>query len=239
MEQLDFIGELIRPATPPMRGEESVTSLLNDGTPQPIHLTFTTNRVSLASIKFPPKAPIQCRLHRAFLQAPESVLLALRDYCRHRDEEDWAVINDYVQTIDPTPARPRIRRLKTRGKVYDLAEQYKLVNQRFFDGEIDLFLTWGRHGQRKRGARTKSITFGTYCASQQLITMHPLLDDERVSEQFVQYIIFHEILHQLHPVVSQNGRRVIHSREFKKHEKTFPEFRKMERMATRLLHLLA
>jgi hypothetical protein len=47
-----------------------------------------------------------------------------------------------------------------------------------------------------------------------------------VPEFFVEYIVYHELLHALFPpVAAQGGRRDVHTAEFKRFEKKFPRYR--------------
>ncbi len=44
----------------------------------------------------------------------------------------------------------------------------------------------------------------------------------------IEYLLFHEMLHLKHPVQMRNGRRCVHSREFQRKEKMFPEMEKVK-----------
>ena len=73
-------------------------------------------------------------------------------------------------------------------------------------------------GQRRR----KSIRLGVYDHQTREIRVHPALDRPEVPAFFVEFIVFHEMLHQLFPSSNGPGRRVHHPRAFRDCERAFP-----------------
>ena len=71
-----------------------------------------------------------------------------------------------------------------------------------------------------------------------IIRIHPILDDKRVPREFVQYIVFHELLHAVVPGTVINNRRYDHPPEFRKIEKSFPKYKEMKKMSQKLLDVL-
>jgi hypothetical protein len=68
-----------------------------------------------------------------------------------------------------------------------------------------------------------------------LIRIHPALDRRWVPRYFLEYVMFHEMLHHLMPHTRGAGRRALHPPEFREREK---EFRHYERaMAWERSHL--
>lgn len=106
--------------------------------------------------------------------------------------------------------------------VHDLGRYFNELNAAHFDNSVTAAITWGR---RPSPGRRRSIRFGSYTASDHIIRIHPLLDQEFVPEYFVRYIVFHEMLHaHLGTPESSNGRRTVHGRDFLAHERTFPDY---------------
>jgi predicted metal-dependent hydrolase len=80
---------------------------------------------------------------------------------------------------------------------------------------------------------------GVYFHDQKVIRIHPALDDERVPRHFVEMVVFHEMLHQIHPpAVDGQGRRVVHGPEFRAAERRFPGYQRARAWEKAHLHLL-
>ena len=108
------------------------------------------------------------------------------------------------------------------GTYHNLLEQFEKLNQEYFDNKILAFIRWGKKSQKIVAVRKKSITLGTYCTENKLITINRALDQAMVPRLCVERIIYHEMLHQIYPVkIGRYGRRQIHTREFKQAEKAF------------------
>ena len=69
-----------------------------------------------------------------------------------------------------------------------------------------------------------NLILGHHDATHETIVVSKSLDDRKVPEFVVEYVVFHEMLHVLHPVRRVNGRRRIHTREFKRDERQFAYF---------------
>jgi predicted metal-dependent hydrolase len=59
-----------------------------------------------------------------------------------------------------------------------------------------------------------------------MIRINPVLDIERVPPYFVEFIVYHEMLHAFLGVKNKNGRRSVHSKEFRELEKRFSDYEK-------------
>src|SRR5207248_1184099 len=103
------------------------------------------------------------------------------------------------------------------GKVYDLEQIFARVNQRYFDGQVATpALTWSKR-------RARSI-LGHHDAAHETITISKTLDSGDVPEWFVEYIVFHEMLHIKHPARIINGRRRYHTPASRSEEQRFPRY---------------
>ena len=80
----------------------------------------------------------------------------------------------------------------------------------------------GRWTARKR--RRNSIKMGSYSVEDRLIRIHPSLDRPFVPRLFVEWIVYHEMLHQKHDIPVVGGRRQFHTPEFLAEEATFDGF---------------
>jgi hypothetical protein len=115
----------------------------------------------------------------------------------------------------------------TRGRYHDLQEIYDDLNRRYFAGAIDARITWGQRGGRPR--RRNSIKMGSYSVEDRLVRIHRSLDRAFVPRFFVEWIVYHEMLHQVHEIKVVNGRRLFHSREFLRDEACFEHYAEARR----------
>jgi hypothetical protein len=123
------------------------------------------------------------------------------------------------------PARRRRGRLATRGRCCDLAELASEINHRYFDGALPTAITWGRQRpQRRRRRRARRITMqlGSYHPDLDLVRIHPALDRPWVPRYVLESIIYHELLHAALPARIENGRRRVHTPEFRRRERLYP-----------------
>jgi hypothetical protein len=71
-----------------------------------------------------------------------------------------------------------------------------------------------------------------------LVVINSLLDDERVPRFYLEYIVFHEVLHEVYPIRRVGGRWVQHSVEFRLRERKFPRYAQARRWEKENLHRL-
>ena len=67
---------------------------------------------------------------------------------------------------------------------------------------------------------------GSYNSRTNIIRVNPVLDRKNVPHYYLEFIVYHEMLHADMGVLKKNGRRDVHSREFRRREKMFPHFEK-------------
>ena len=189
---------------------------------QPVNVSITDNRHSMihATRK---DGILRVRLHHMFLDAGLPVVDALARFLLFRDREASAVVGRYID-VHATRIRPlestSKRALRSDGQVHDLQAIYDEINETYFDGEVDARICWGTEATR-RGRRRTTIKLGSYTAQEQLIRIHPRLDQGFVPRYFVAFVVFHEMLHHVMPATRVHGRRMLHPREFREREKTY------------------
>ena len=107
------------------------------------------------------------------------------------------------------------------GRVHNLQQLYQKVNRRYFRGRVKVEVMWGRacHGKRRR-----SIDFGSYERSKKVIRINPALDRRWVPSFFVEYILFHEMLHAVIGFRNHGARRLLHPPEFLERERRFRSY---------------
>lgn len=191
----------------------------------PIRLTVTDNTSTMMSVRHPINgAPVCVRLHRMFLSAPNDVRKALAHWVKHPRSRKFSVMfrefivahNDEIRNREARALPP-----VTKGKYYDLIEVFDELNALYFDNTINVAISWGRDC----GRNTRSIRFGGYYPMEQLIRIHPRLDQHFVPRFIIRYIVYHEMLHAHIGIEhTENGRKSIHPKEFKRMEMAFPDY---------------
>ncbi|WP_044889746.1 hypothetical protein [Myxococcus hansupus] len=213
---------------PPTREElwtraESLAWRLSAELGMPVRLSVTDNRSTMVSFRRG-STVLALRLHHMFLDAPEPVVRAVADYAGRGHRTAGAILDEYIRG-----QQPRIRQMRResdadlnpRGRCFDLQELYDATNREFFQDLIQARIGWGRMPPRRR---RKSIRLGVYDHQTREIRIHPTLDSPEVPSFFVEFIVFHEMLHQLFPSTGRGGRRVHHPRAFRERERTFPHY---------------
>lgn len=166
-------------------------------------------------------------LHHMFLEAPPDVRKALSAWIiKPSAKVPGKKLETYIaeQRHLIASKTPRSSVLRTKGEFFDLAAIYKDVNESCYNNEITTPITWGRMPAMRR---RRSIRFGSFSPGENLIRMHPLLDQSFVPQYFVRYIVFHEMLHA-HMGIEETpgGRRKIHPPEFRRREAAYPDFKR-------------
>lgn len=195
--------------------------------PAALRLTITDNRRTMVSLR-KEKAPelLEVRLHHMFLQAAPEVWSALGDYLFSGDRDAASCIARFIESHREHIRRPERRALalSSAGKHHNLSEICQAINQRYFDGQAAVSITWAREQAGRPSATRRSIKLGSYTSRDRLIRVHPALDAAFVPRYFVEYIVFHELLHHILPPKKQGSRRELHGPAFLARERTFEHY---------------
>lgn len=192
-----------------------------------VQVTLTDNRYTMISVRrIPKEGRYEVRLHHMFAEADPVITRALARYIADNDAEASRVLGDFIDA-NSDHVRGRARRapaqlIFTAGEHYDLRQIFDDLNARYFENRIDAAITWGARTGRPR--RRNSIKMGSYSVEDRLIRIHRSLDRAFVPRFFVAWIVFHEMLHQVHDIRVKNGRREFHSKEFLAAEARFEHY---------------
>ncbi|MFZ5472173.1 MAG: hypothetical protein ACOZIN_22305 [Myxococcota bacterium] len=186
----------------------------------PVRLSVTDNRSTMVSFRRAPST-LRLRVHHMFLDAPERVVRAIADYAGRGRHGAGPVLDDFIRGRQPLIRQDGRRDpdLNPRGRCFDLGAIFERVNRQHFQGGIQAKIGWGRMPFKRR---RKSIRLGVYDHQTREIRIHPALDRPEVPAFFVEFIVFHEMLHQLFPSSGRSERKVHHPRAFRDREKAFP-----------------
>jgi hypothetical protein len=189
----------------------------------PVRLSVTDNRSTMVSFRRA-TSHLRLRVHHMFLDAPEPVVQAIADYAGRGRRKAGPVLDEYIrgqQLLIRQERHSRESDLNPAGRCFDLQALFDALNEAHFQGGIQARIGWGRMpGKRRR----KSIRLGVYDHQTREIRIHPALDRPDVPRFFVEFIVFHEMLHQLFPSSNGTGRRVHHPRAFRERERTYPRY---------------
>ncbi len=140
-----------------------------------------------------------------------------------RTYRDYSLTPQVMRSSD-IARRRRGRKMisSAQGSVYDLERMFSKLNRRYFDSNLEKpALTWS---QRK----TRSI-LGHHDRVYETITISKSLDSTQVPEWFVEYILYHEMLHIKHAARMINGRRYYHTTAFRLDERRFARYEEAQR----------
>lgn len=165
------------------------------------------------------------RLHHMFIHASPRVLRAVASYAERQDAEASERLRVFIDDNEDairrrTNARPIP--VDVAGKFHNLQAIFDELNAHYFGGAIQARITWGPRTKRKRGRQ--SIKLGSYTVEDELIRIHPVLDAADVPRYFVAWVVYHEMLHEIHDMPVVDGRRVYHTRAFRNAEAKFEQY---------------
>jgi hypothetical protein len=204
-------------------GADEIRRRLSRLTGKTVVLTITDNRWTVVSVSPGPAGVVKVRLHHMFLLAQADVLRALAQFIRRPTVGCRARLNAFARRNrhligGPPRARAHLN-LTHRGFHFNLAETYDRLNARYFDRRLKVPITWGRSRGRWR---RRSIDFGCFDPEARIIRINPALDRPWVPRVFLDYIVYHEMLHAWLGIRAlSNGRRDVHSDRFREEERQF------------------
>ncbi|MER3428695.1 MAG: hypothetical protein C4334_11470 [Pyrinomonas sp.] len=169
------------------------------------------------------------KVHRAL-----AFILVAKLLRRRTPEVHDRVYRDYACTPEVMRAADLARQKRgrkivssARGQVYDLDRMFDRLNRRYFDGKLPKpTLTWSQR-------RTRRI-LGHHDGVHDTIVISKTLDSRDVPEWFVEYILYHEMLHIKHPARIINGRRYYHTKAFRTEEERFPYYEQAQEWLDRI-----
>lgn len=184
---------------------------------------------------------VYVRLSDIFQTAPPEVtralafLLVARLLSRKVPPAHERIYRSYAFSPEVVRASDIARRQRGRkvissaqGRVYDLERIFSRLNRKYFAAELRKpTLTWSRR-------RARSI-LGHHDSVHDTITISKTLDSPDVPEWFVEYIVFHEMLHIKHPARIVNGRRYYHTPAFRADEQRFRRYRESQEWLERVV----
>lgn len=205
----------------------ALQEILSALTKSKVDLIINQNRSTMIRILERKRKYIRLSIHQMFLNASneviEAIVLLLKNKsCRQSSRRIHEFIERHSKKYD-SQAVFDPSKLQAQGDVYNLQASYDKVNQTYFSSSLKLWITW--FGNKERFPK-RQISFGLYHEPSKLIKINRHLDQVHVPSYFLEFIIYHEMLHEIYrPKVRSGKRRVVHTKEFKEKEKLFIEYK--------------
>ncbi|BAY98757.1 hypothetical protein NIES37_27090 [Tolypothrix tenuis PCC 7101] len=100
------------------------------------------------------------------------------------------------------------------GSFYNLNNLFDKINQEYFAANLAKpRLAWSKINTYRK--------FGHYEPARDRVVMSLTLDDGNIPEFVIEFVLFHELLHKHHGTKWVNGRRMVHTSEFRADESKF------------------
>ena len=195
---------------------------LENVTGKTITLSITDNTASMLSVKEKHNSETFLRLHWMFLHAGNEVCREIAAFIRNRKCNTPSIGKFIRDNKDCIRKSVRTCALNVQGRYYNLKEMFDLINRRYFNDRIRASITWGK--KRSRWYKGKR-TLGSYDENTNLIRINPLLDQRSVPRYFVEFVVYHEMLHADMLLKKDGMRSPVHSKEFKKREILFEKYK--------------
>ncbi|HNY42348.1 MAG TPA: M48 family peptidase [Bryobacteraceae bacterium] len=168
--------------------------------------------------------------------APAEVLEALAEilvsklFCRQASAEFSDRYREWVNTEEIHGEMVRLRRERGRksfappqGEKFDLDLLFDQINAAYFNGTLAKpKLGWS--------LSASSSLLGHYDPPHHAIVLNRILDSAQMHPLLVEFVLYHEMLHILHPIELSAGRRHIHTRVFRAAEKLFKGYEEAKRL---------
>jgi predicted metal-dependent hydrolase len=205
----------------PTFDEISLKEYFQKTTSKTIHLTLTSNTVSMLSIREKESA-VLIRLHSMFLNAGSDVLDEIGAFI-NRKRRPTPRIKEFIHQNKARIEERQMRDVhsKPQGRYYNLSDMFEELNREYFSNSVSSAITWGNKSQQ-RTVRKRRL--GSYQRDRDIIRINHVLDSKRVPRYFVEFIVYHEMLHAALALESGNTRQRVHSLEFKRRERLFKNY---------------
>ena len=204
---------------------ERMASALRSGRGD-VHPTVRVHMVNMDSLwrARQYKDALLAKVNEGFLNADQAVCQAIVLSCLSQRDPAWdRLIREFADSDDfcevllemdsfAEPVTPHAQ-----GHVHNLGESFERVNEAHFGGSMSKpRLVWNHTLTARK--------FGHYQQSRDTVMLSISLDDPRVPPSLVDFVMYHELLHKKHGAVIVNGRRLVHSPQFRAEERRFPDY---------------
>ena len=168
--------------------------------------------------------------NEAFITAPlnikKSILSAAfsrRSSKQIRAIKAYGTTSTFRRLVKIISGEPIANHISCRGNKFDLSNLFHKLNKEYFDENLPQpRLIWSSRSAKRR--------LGYYNPEINTIAVARRLDDKKIPRLLVEYILYHEMLHQYFGVKNYNGRRYAHTTAFRNAEKQFRHQKEAENL---------
>ncbi len=203
-----------------------------------VQLKLHMNQSTMVSVR-PKEAHVLVNLHKEFVQASEPVIHSLADYIKGERGAKTVPLKRFVHEvvcgIDLSSQGKKVG--SAQGVYWDLQALYNDLESKYFDTPLNLHVAW--FGTRKRRKMPKKSTLGLYYDMRRMVKIHVLLDNPKVPQYVVEYVLYHEMAHAICPAeVTRFGKVVVHTKKFHSIEEQYPLAKEAEIWLHGNMHIL-
>jgi hypothetical protein len=160
-------------------------------------------------------------INEGFINAPDEVLQALiKSILYGKTKNNTQIIRlftsseEYSSVLLMLDLIVEVVSEKPQGKTYNLDDLFNKLNQEYFGGNLAKpRLAWSKINTYRK--------FGHYEPARDRVVMSLTLDDANIPKFVTEFVLFHELLHKSHGIKWVNGKRMVHTPEFRADESQF------------------
>lgn len=168
-------------------------------------------------------------ISEGFINAPKPVLQALvesalvgKSQNNTRIIRTFASTEEYSNVLLELDLIAEVVAENPQGKFYNLDELFDKVNNEYFAARLAKpRLAWSRINTYRK--------LGHYESARDRVVISLTLDDAKVPEFVVEFVLYHELLHKHHGTKWVQGRRMVHTKEFRASESQFKFYNEASR----------
>jgi len=177
---------------------------------------------------------IQITAQESLTTAPDTVLIALLETALGKpSQSSKQQIRDHTFSLTYQSTREYLEYLGVsrgsfaKGSVHDLTESFKRVNLLYFNEQIpEPHLVWNKQFTVRK--------FGHYQWDTDTVMVSRTLDQRRVPEFVVDYVMYHELLHKKLGARLVNSRRMVHTNLFREQEAKYAKLDEAQRYLNKI-----
>jgi len=183
---------------------------------------------------------ITIKVGQYFNNAPDhiieilAIILLAKIYKNKVDLKIRKIYNQYAHKLQEDIPKKRRKipiEYESDGMYFNLRFLFDKINKTYFENNLAVkYLGWSKN---------KSYTrLGYYDQERNLLVISKIFDSRKVPQNVVEFLLYHEMLHIMLPSQKINGRRKIHTNEFRELEQRFPDFKQIEKWIKHKRHKL-
>jgi len=159
-----------------------------------------------------------CRARRK--ECPEGMSQEYRNHVR--SQQFWEARRQlYLSRAKNLSFRPR-------GNARNLEDVFSYINSYYFGSVLEKpELAWIRESPKSR--------VGFYHAPLRILAVNRILDSDRIPRFVLEFVVYHELLHDTVSHVDGVSRRTYHTREFRRREREFSNHDEAQEWLTRIV----